>query len=198
YLKSAYEQNVRDIGRETERELGKSRLFGTTRGVGRSRGEELRIERSGLEAKGRATLGYGIGQREYKEEMTGKFAGGLQDLLNYGQTGIKLAAGAGEVEYGGTTAAAEMISGAKQDYYGDLGSLFGYPIGEYLGERDVKRMGLGSGQSAAADGSQVPAVTLQRPGAGDLPIVGREDDWWETLRRDAEAKRLLQVKYARQ
>jgi len=196
YLKAAYEKNVQGIGRETERELGKSRLFGTSRGIGRSRGEELRIERSGLEAKGRATLGYGLGQRAYKERATERFSGGLQDLLNYGQTGIKLAAGAGEVEYEGTAGAAEMISGAKQDYYGDLGSLFGYPIGEYLGEWDVARMGLG-GQGAVGGGQSV--VGGGRTGAGGLPIIGgttEEDDWWEKMRRDAEAKRLLQVKYA--
>lgn len=182
-LRGLHEENLRDIGRQREREVGKSRLFWSTRGGG-GRGEELRIGRAAEGAERKERLEYGGVQEGYREGMAGRYIGSLRDLAQLGTAGIAPAMEGARMLTSGMTSAAQIRGQGAYDLWGDVGELGGIPLGEWQSERDISRFErlLGDRDDSGTD-TEIDTDTLKRYKRPDPFYMTPEEDYFDLMRR---------------
>lgn len=140
-LAGEHQENLLGIGRDTGRQLAGSTRYWTGAGnVGRGRGEGLRIQRAGTDARNRENLRYGGLQEDYKDRALGRYQGALGAMADYGRTGTSLMAGAANAGYEGAVQAAGVRGAGQQAFAEDLGALGGTLFGSWEADRERRLM----------------------------------------------------------
>jgi hypothetical protein len=141
YLASAHKLNTGNILRSKQGMLETSKRFwGASGNSGRGRGEALRIEQNATDAENQENLAYGETQQNYKDANTNRFLQGLTSLAGYGTMGLQTASRGIATAADGEMVAANIRGAGRQSFFGDIGSLAGIPIGQYLAEQDWAQM----------------------------------------------------------
>ena len=140
-LSAAHTENVGRIGRAGERGVESARSFWQSAGDPlRSRGEETRARESTIRATNVENLGHAGMQEEYAAGNLAGYQNVLARLMGGGMGSLGTAAQGIGMQAQGQMNAAGVDLEAANTLYGDLGTLFGIPIGDYLADQDWAMM----------------------------------------------------------
>lgn len=140
YLTAERDKSLSTIGQNTARtKAGIDQVYGSTGNQGAKRGETLMANRADINAKNDLGLKYGEAQTKYKDSRMSLALDGLAGLRQTGAQGVSLMSGAiNNAQISDTNAIGLKQAGSDQ-FYSDLGSLAGIPIGTYLDQLAAKR-----------------------------------------------------------
>lgn len=139
-LKGEHEVNLANIKRNTTRANADVDMFyGSTGNQGKARGEKLAISHNATDLTNNENLQYGKADRSYKDSRLSMLMDSLSGMANLGSNSISPLITGANSSYEGAVNSASVLGAAKQDFFGDMGTVFGMPIRDYLDERKMRR-----------------------------------------------------------
>ena len=175
-LSAAHGENVGRIAKAGDRSVESARSFWQSGGDPlRSRGGETRARERTISARNTENLNYAGAQEEYAAGNVAGYGNVLARLMGGGMGSLGTAAQAIGMQTTGQIQGAQVDLEAANTFYGDLGALFGIPVGNWLSDQDLAMDAAGARKTTSAPKtmSDMKTVTVKKTGGPVNPFRGR-------------------------